>query len=160
MAMEGLLALACASMVVAANPAVSLPTAPGPDAAAGSITATLAVQTAMQQGREYLLHNNAKAAIDTLERQLPLINGNQNYLALLRDAYRAYIKELQLSKQDAAAQVYLEHLSILEPRSSRLGIRAPRRSASPPRSTLCRPRPSAATGRTVRKSFTWPLPRN
>lgn len=140
MAMEGLLAVACASCLVAANPPASIPAPPGNDATGGSITATLAVQTAMQQGRDYLLHNNPKAAIEVLERQLPLINGNQNYLALLRDAYKTYIKELQLNKQDAAAQVYLEHLSILEPRASRVGTHgsAPV-SASPTASALPKP---------------------
>ena len=112
MATEGLWVLVCAGSILVGNP-------PGPAAAAaedpdGAIATTLAVQTAMQQGRDFLLHNNARAAVETLERQLPRINGNPYYLALMRDAYRAYIKELRLANQEAQAQRYSRFLAILE----------------------------------------------
>lgn len=80
-----------------------------------AVAATLAVQTAMQQGREYLLRNDAKAAVYVLESQLTRINGNTAYLALLRDAYRAYIQELRLANQTAAVQLYTQRLKILDP---------------------------------------------
>jgi len=113
MAMEGLFALACAGAVVAAAPQGFVSAAE--PRGGGSIAATLAVQTAMQQAREYLLRNNPRAAVEVLERQLPLVNGNQYYLAMLREAYKAYIKDLQLNNQQALAKVYAENLSILEP---------------------------------------------
>jgi hypothetical protein len=80
-----------------------------------AILASLAVQTAMQQAREHLLHHNSKAAVEVLEGQLPRIDGNQNYLVLLKNAYRAYVRELRLANQEALAQVYLKRLTILEP---------------------------------------------
>src|SRR5205823_3286331 len=80
-----------------------------------ALMASLAVQTAMQQGRECLLQNRARAAVEVLEEQIARINGNQTYLTLLRDAYRAYVRELRVTKQDATAQIYLRRLQILEP---------------------------------------------
>jgi hypothetical protein len=114
MAMEGLWALVCAGAVCAANPSGSVPATPPPERD-GVIADTLAIQTAMQQAREYLLRNKPRAAVETLERELPRINGNALYLALLRDAYRAYIKELRLAHQEALAQKYSRLLAILEP---------------------------------------------
>jgi hypothetical protein len=114
MAMEGLWALLCAGAVCAANPTGSAPTSPPPERE-GVIADTLAVQTAMQQARDCLLRNRPRAAVEILERELPRINGNAQYLALLRDAYRAYIKELRLANQEALAQKYTRLLAILEP---------------------------------------------
>src|SRR5262245_36097777 len=114
MAMEGLWVLVCAGTLLGADPVPSAPSRPADDRD-GNIAATLAVQTAMQQGRDFLLHNNPKAAVETLEHQLPRINGNPAYLALMRDAYRAYIKELRLAKQEAQAQKYTQLLAILDP---------------------------------------------
>ncbi len=114
MAMEGLWALVCAGAVCAANPSGSVPANPPPERAT-VIADTLAVQTAMRQAREYLLRNQPRAAVETLERELPRINGNALYLALLRDAYRAYIKELRLANQEVLAQKYSRLLAILEP---------------------------------------------
>jgi len=144
MAMEGLFALACAGAVVVAAPQV-----PVASAGEGSIAATLAVQTAMQQAREYLLRNNAKAAVEVLERQLPLVNGNQSYLAMLRDAYKAYIKDLKLNNQEALARVYMDNLSILEPSAvPRTIARGAEPSAAPAPPT---PPASAVTARGYRE---------
>jgi hypothetical protein len=113
MAMEGLWALVCATCLVADDHYATQPPRPGVD----MVSATLAVQTAMQQGREHLLQNNPALAVEILESQLPRINGNAAYLALLRDAYRAQIKSLQLAKKDGEAQHYARRLAILEPPS-------------------------------------------
>jgi hypothetical protein len=104
MAMEGLLVLACAGVCLAA-----------PEDRPSNVNAVLAVQTALQQSRDYLLHHKTRDAVEVLERQLPQANGNAAYLALLRDAYRSYIKELCLANQESAARVYQERLGILEP---------------------------------------------
>lgn len=113
MAMDGLLALVCAGALATAGPTPAAPPAAG-DNRDSSVTTTLAVQTAMQQGREHLLHGEYRAAVVALENQLPYINGNRVYLKLLEDAYRRYVQELRLNKQDAEAQRYLHRLVILD----------------------------------------------
>src|SRR5262245_59861486 len=80
-----------------------------------SVAETLAVQTALQQGRDFLQRGDARSAVFALESQLGRINGNPTYLNVLRDAYRAYIKELRLAKQDAEAARYQQRLQILDP---------------------------------------------
>ncbi len=131
MAMEGLWALLCAGAVCAANPTGSAPAGPPPERE-GVIADTLAVQTAMQQARDALLRNKPRAAVEILERELPRINGNAPYLALLRDAYRAYIKELRLANQEALAQKYSRLLAILEPGTAPAAAPAPPKAAAAP----------------------------
>jgi hypothetical protein len=112
MARDGLSALACAL------PVLSLLLAPAPLTAQErdpQIATTLAVQTALQQGREYLLHGKPQAAVTVLEGQLSRINGSREYLGTLRDAYRAYIRELRLANKEAEAAEYLKRLRILDP---------------------------------------------
>src|SRR5438105_13902665 len=108
MARYGLSVCLCAALVATAARSA-------PPADDNALMASLAVQTAVQQGREHLLQNRPRAAVDVLEAQIARINGNQTYLMLLRDAYRAYIRELRVGKQDATAQTYLRRLQILEP---------------------------------------------
>jgi hypothetical protein len=96
-------------------PLLTTPLARAGDDRDNAVAAALAVQTAMQQGREFLLRNDARSAVQVLESQLARINGNAAYLALLRDAYRAYIQELRLANQAPAAQVYVQRLQILDP---------------------------------------------
>jgi hypothetical protein len=74
----------------------------------------LAVQDAMRQARELLQQGKSKAAVETLESQLARINGNATYLALLREAYYAYIKELQLAHQDELCKTYLKRLQVID----------------------------------------------
>jgi hypothetical protein len=112
MAMDGLLALFCAGAVLAGDPQSNASSDPG--AGDTVVTRTLAVQAALQQGKEQLLHGDYRAAVTTLESQLAYINGNQVYLKLLQDAYRGYVKELRLTKQEDEAQRYLRRLSILD----------------------------------------------
>ncbi|TMQ34458.1 MAG: hypothetical protein E6K70_07500 [Planctomycetota bacterium] len=111
MTIPGLLALVCASAFVAADPA-GAPAANDPTDK--TVTTVLAVQSALQEGREHLLHGEHRAAVSVLESQLPCINGNKVYLKALEDAYRGYIKELRLAKQDADAQRYLQRLLYLD----------------------------------------------
>lgn len=86
-----------------------------------AVAAALAVQVAMQQAREHLLQNQPKPAVDVLEAQLAKVNGNPTFLALLRDAYRQYVKDLRLAKQDAQADVYQQRLQILDPKTMGAG---------------------------------------
>src|SRR5258708_5936990 len=78
------------------------------------VSTNLAVQTAMQQGREFILRGDYSSALAALEGQLPSINGNRVYLNLLQDAYRKYIQDLRLKKQDVEARRYLQRLLILD----------------------------------------------
>lgn len=112
MAMDGFLALCCASAVLLATPSAPAATPEDKDQA---IQATLAVQTAIQQARELLLRNDYRSAVYVLEGQLARINGNRQYLTMLQEAYRGYIKELRLARQESQAQVYLDRLRILDP---------------------------------------------
>jgi tetratricopeptide (TPR) repeat protein len=121
MAKDGRLAfpIACA-FAGALFTALWLPSARGAapdDDTDQAIAATLAVQIALQQGREHMLNGRHKAAIDVLEAQVARINGNREYLRVLRDAYRAYIQELRASKRDADARAYIRRLEILDPPS-------------------------------------------
>src|SRR5947208_4339705 len=103
-----------ASLILPLGLALPLSAAPDEDPD-HAIATTLAVQIALQQGREYMLNGKYKAAVETLEAQLSGINGNRAYLVLLRDAYRAYIQELRSAKKDAEAQVYVRRLDLLDP---------------------------------------------
>jgi hypothetical protein len=152
MAMDGFLALVCAGMVVTAGPAGSGP-AVSADNRDSAVAATLAVQSAMQQGREHLLHGEYRAAVVALEAQLPSINGNAAYLRLLQEAYRRYIQELHLKKQDAEAQRYQRRLIILD-RGAILDNALTGGSATPPSptasATTSAGTPSAKPSPTVR----------
>lgn len=112
MARDGLSPFACAlaALALALAPAAL----PAQDRAP-PITSTLAVQTALQQGRDYLLRGNPNAAVNVLESQLARIDGSREYLGTLRDAYRAYIRELRLANREADAAEYLKRLRILDP---------------------------------------------
>lgn len=109
MARDGFTALLCA--LVLSSPFLAAAD-DGPDAA---IATALAVQRALNQGREQIERGQYGAAVHTLESQLPRINGNRQYLSSLRDAYRGYVKELRLAGREPEAQTYLRRLEILDP---------------------------------------------
>ena len=75
----------------------------------------LKVQTAMHRARLLLGDNQAQRAVEVLEEQLRNVNGNSVYLTLLRDSYRAYIRDLYLAGQPDQAKRYLDRLCILDP---------------------------------------------
>jgi hypothetical protein len=138
MARDGLSALACAvpALLLLFAPALAAEDRDPP------ISTTLAVQTALQQGRDYLLRGNPQAAVTVLETQLARINGSRDYLATLRDAYRAYIRELRLAGKEVEAAEYLKRLRILDPGALMDGSTA--RGANP------QPAPAAAPPETSR----------
>ncbi len=113
MAPHGLLALLCAGTIGLSDPPAARPTL-APELADSAVATSLAVQTAMQQGRDHMLRGDYRAAVVALEGQLAFINGHAAYLKLLQNAYRGYIQELRLAKQDAEAQRYLKRLLILD----------------------------------------------
>ena len=118
------------------------------------ISKALSVQTAMHRARVLLVDKNAKLAVELLEEQLPKVNGNTEYLVLLRDAYRAYVKDLQLAGQPALARRYLDRLCILDPNAANeLGPQA----EAPPRKF--EPDPAVqAKPRSAWPNFTNPIP--
>lgn len=79
------------------------------------IARTLAVQRALQQGRQAMLERNFRDAVTILESQLPNIDGSREYLAAMRDAYRGLVAELRIAKNETEAQIYLRRLVILDP---------------------------------------------
>jgi len=109
MAKDGLVGAICALAIICSGPVLAQP--PGAD----PVAVTLAVQTALQQGRDFLRRGDARAAVQALEAQLGKVNGHPTYLQLLREAYRAHVQELRDGSQDAEAQRYLQRLQILDP---------------------------------------------
>jgi hypothetical protein len=94
-------------------PAKAEPTAE-PDPA---VAHALAVQRAMLAARDHLARDEAKEAVKALEAEILYINGNPNYLALLRDAYTAYLKQLQLNGAAGSQIDYIRNqLRILDPK--------------------------------------------
>jgi tetratricopeptide (TPR) repeat protein len=153
MAKDGLIALLCAFALGAPHLLSPAQAAPGDDRDS-MIATTLVVQTAMQQARDFLLRNDSKSAVQVLEAQLARINGNAAYLTLLRDAYRARIKELRLAGQEAEAQRYLERLQVLDPGAALdgsfvRGANAPAQPApqAPAKPTAAAPPKTDATAR-------------
>jgi hypothetical protein len=128
--MLGMVRLAVSALlIVALGSAVLLWADPG--ASDTGLKNTLALQTAMGHARHFLSVSAAKKAVDLLEEQLPRVNGNRSFLLLLGEAYRAYIKELWLSHQEALARRYLERLSILEPDAAGDAALQPPREPAP-----------------------------
>lgn len=78
-------------------------------------TILLAVQRALQEGRDQLRAGNYRAAVVILEREVPRINGNRDYLRALADAYRGYLRELHQDGRPEEAARYRERLDLLDP---------------------------------------------
>jgi hypothetical protein len=114
MAREGIAALLCAAVLF--TPLIPLLSAE-PEREGGVATA-LAVQQALKQGREAMAAGQYGAAVHVLEQQLAKINGNREYLAALRDAYRGHVRDLRQAGRADEAQTYLRRLEILDPGAS------------------------------------------
>jgi tetratricopeptide (TPR) repeat protein len=80
-----------------------------------SFERVVAVQNALYLGRQHLQKNEAKQAVTALEAELPNCNGSKDYLATLRDAYYAYLMDLQRNKQTDQIPVILGRLRKLDP---------------------------------------------
>jgi hypothetical protein len=75
----------------------------------------LAIQTTIFKAKDYLFQSDPRKAVELLESQLPRINGHRQYLLLMRDAYRDYVKHLYLADQGDLAEKYRKRLAILDP---------------------------------------------
>ncbi len=124
MAREGIAALLCAGVLF--TPLI--PYLPAEPEAESAVASTLSVQQALKQGRELMAAGQYATAVHVLEQQLARINGNRDYLATLRDAYRGHVKALRLASRGDEAQVYLRRLEILDP-GARLDFPDPRPAA-------------------------------
>jgi tetratricopeptide (TPR) repeat protein len=119
------LRLRLGTLVVTVLSLTRLPAADPPEPPPQAIANTLATQDAMRQGRELLRQGKNKDAIDALEAQLPRINGNTAYLGLLREAYYAYLKELQLADRRQDCEEYLKRLRIIDKTAKLEDLAAP-----------------------------------
>jgi hypothetical protein len=111
MARDGLLALLCAVTLFGAPLLTAAPPAEDPG---GKLATALAVQKALQEGRDALQRGDCKAAVFILESQVARIDGNRDYLAALREAYRGYVRELQQANRHAEVATYQARLEILD----------------------------------------------
>ena len=84
------------------------------DPADKAIRTQLAIQQALDQAKQLRAKNENAKAVELLEEHLPRINGNAIYLDLLRDSYRAHIRDLLAQKQAPLAEKYRERLKIID----------------------------------------------
>ena len=75
----------------------------------------LAVQKALQEGRDALKRGDYQAAVSVLESRIAFINGQKEYLDALRDAYLGYLRELKQSNRNAEIPNYARRLEIIDP---------------------------------------------
>jgi tetratricopeptide (TPR) repeat protein len=112
MARDGLSALMLgAGFVVVLGVATAAP----PDDTDARLRTQLAVQTALQQGRDCLQRGDYQGAVYCLEREIARVNGSRDYLNALREAYRGYARELLAANKRDEAGIYLRRLQILDP---------------------------------------------
>src|SRR5262249_35983457 len=103
------------SLVLALSLAGTVLWADPPDANVPPVSKELAVQLALRQAQDHLKRGETHQAIEVLESRLAWINGNRDYLAALREAYTAHLKELQLHNQDAEIPAILAKLRLYDP---------------------------------------------
>jgi hypothetical protein len=129
MARDGLRLLACAAVALGLPPCLW---AAPPDDTEAKLRTQLAIQAALQQGRDHLRRGNHQAAVYVLEAQVARVDGNRDYLNALRDAYRGYVRELRDANRHDEAATYLRRLLILDPGASLEQPAAAVPKASPP----------------------------
>jgi tetratricopeptide (TPR) repeat protein len=112
MVRNGLFVSLCAGMVFALVPGGG--SVRGEDAES-KIRRQLAVQSALQQGRDNLQRGEYQAAVNSLEKEIARVDGNRDYMNALREAYRGYIRELLQSNRQSEARTYQDRLKILDP---------------------------------------------
>jgi tetratricopeptide (TPR) repeat protein len=149
MTRSGFFLILCVTAAVVVG-SLAIASNPGSGETTPTIESSLAVQKAVLQARDHLVRGEAKKAVEVLEANLSLINGDRRYLMLLRDAYRAYIRELSLANQPAAAEVYQKRLKILDENEAATQSPAPAQGANGP--------PQVTTSSTTQGSGPAPAP--
>src|SRR4051812_5015088 len=114
MGLDSLFALVCAGVIMAGGADKQDANVTPTETQNSAVASTLAVQTALQRGRECLREGNYKGAVHALESQIAFINGSTVYLQELQRAYKGYIKELRLASRETDVQVYLARLLIID----------------------------------------------
>jgi hypothetical protein len=110
MARLGLVVLLCAAPFLCSTHLSADPPREADDAMQGY----LIVQIAPLQAEAYLMQRQPARAVEVLEAPLSKVSVNRKYLAVLRNAYRAYITELTLKGQTDLAKKYEARLRILD----------------------------------------------
>ncbi len=106
---------ACLSLALFLIPAW-LQAQPTPDAEA-RVGKALAVQQAMSTAREHLKAGKPGEAVAVLEAEILYVNGNSNFLALMKEAYIACLKDLSQRKVEPERQEHIRRqLRILDPK--------------------------------------------
>jgi hypothetical protein len=85
-----------------------------PDESHGRIETVLAVQRALQEGRDCMQRGNYQAAVYILESEIARINGDRDYIRALRDAYRGYIRELTQAGRTDDLRLYQSRLQSID----------------------------------------------
>lgn len=108
----------------------------------------LAMQRALQQGRDLMARKSYETAVQILEAQLEHVHGDREYLMLLRDAYRELVRELRLANRESDVQVYQRRLQYLDPGAylDQAAVRPGIVAAPPPPATRTGPVARAAMG--------------
>jgi len=75
----------------------------------------LAVQKALQEGKDALKRGDYQAAVTVLESRIAYIDGSKEYLDALRDAYIGYIHELKQTNRAGDVSTYLRRLECCDP---------------------------------------------
>ncbi|MFZ9791006.1 MAG: hypothetical protein ACO3F3_01565, partial [Gemmataceae bacterium] len=74
----------------------------------------LATQKAFQEGGDHLRKGNFQAAVFILESQMNDIDGNKEYLDLLKQAYQGYLRDLHAKGLTQETIRYQKRLDIME----------------------------------------------
>lgn len=74
----------------------------------------LAVQKALLEGQDHFKKGNYQAAVFILEGQVESIDGNKEYLQLLKNAYQGHIRDLQAKGLTDEISKYEKRLQILD----------------------------------------------
>ena len=111
MARKGLCLLLGATLLLGA----SLRVGAADDDPQKKILNTIAVQKALQEGKDALKRGDYQAAVTVLESRIAYIDGSKEYLDALRDAYLGYIRELKQNNRSGEVPTYLRRLECCDP---------------------------------------------
>ena len=142
MARKGLCLLLGAALLFAAAPRLG---AASDDDHEKKVLNLLAVQKALQEGRDALKRGDYQAAVTVLEARVAFIDGSKEYLDALRDAYIGYIRELKQNNRAADVQTYMRRLECCDP-GALLEVNAPRQTTA----ALPPPKPADPTPAAVK----------
>lgn len=81
------------------------------------LTRAVTLQTSMDKARELLKSGNSAEAVAVLEAEILRVNGNANFLALLKEAYVAHLGDLKAAKgHEERIEHVIRQLKTLDPK--------------------------------------------